>query len=367
MVQAEIDADNMNPIGSDNSQSFKPTQTKKGSLHGKISTPKSEKTLIADQKTASLITESPMPHVALNTKTSLRRPICPTGVRCEDSTFDETFYHPFSVQWEAESGSKRSVIISAGLNSRLRSQFVLCQESYDSYLRNYLKRKWQECTTTPDLFTIGEDFYALSREVFNVTHECFADAINQSSVLPFFCSRDPEDSVFGASGKWEDVEEKIVAGSGLPPFNPILSAKIVSSCEEGVKRARPYFRFFILPFDENGSLHEASKAEAFEGNIIATLNSGTLRLRHQRYFLNHDHFVGEVWKPMVPLALVVWLNEFYRILHPVPVDIEECLTLWAVENIGDSSVLDFRAISRAFPDRCRDADEKANVLCGWYN
>lgn len=246
------------------------------------------------------------------------------------------------LSWELSSGRRCSVEIGVELNSRLRSQFSLSEDFYSSHLCVFLKRKWHEMMTTSDLYTIRGEFYALCRELFDVSHECFADALNWSSVLPHFGSLDSEDSVFGTVGKWEDVQDNIVAGSGVPPFSSKVTSQIISTCEIGVKRARPYLRIFLLPLNKNGPLSAASNLDTFEGKINATLKSGTLRLRHHRYFLNPEKYDGEEWRPMMPLGLVVWINEFYRISHPVSVDIEDCLTLRAVGDVGDASVLDFQ-------------------------
>lgn len=159
----------------------------------------------------------------------------------------------------------------------------------------------------------------------------------------------------------------MIAGCGVPPFADEIIAELISPCEAKVKKARPYLRCFILPFNDDGSLALAANSETFEGTIIARVASGSLRMRHQRYFLNQSELQTEEWRPLTSFALVVWVNEFYRILKPVPVDTEDCMTLWAIENFGDADVLDFSEIARAFPEKCRDGHEKANLLCGWYN
>ena len=64
-------------------------------------------------------------------------------------------------------------------------------------------------TTTPSLYECLNRISALVAEIF-------ADGLNDSGVLPSFCSVDASDLWLGAAGRWETAERSIVAEVGNP-------------------------------------------------------------------------------------------------------------------------------------------------------
>lgn len=58
----------------------------------------------------------------------------------------------------------------------------------------------------------------LAKEVFSVSHDIFAEAVNRSEILPNFCSLDSDDAMFGSCASWIDQESKVKGRAGDPPF-----------------------------------------------------------------------------------------------------------------------------------------------------
>lgn len=70
------------------------------------------------------------------------------------------------------------------------------------------------------------------------------------------------------------------------------------------------------------------------------------------------------FRPMAKLTLAIGVNELYRILNPVPSDIEDCFSQWAVQAVGTAALLDFDSLWKSFPYRCRNGDEMATNSFG---
>lgn len=88
---------------------------------------------------------------------------------------------------------------------------------------SYVQRKYTEATNGVNPFTVSSSFYELCKAVADVTHELFADAINHSRVLQNFYSFDTCGSLaFGASGAWEDADDKVASGAGYLSFEDTI-------------------------------------------------------------------------------------------------------------------------------------------------
>lgn len=91
--------------------------------------------------------------------------------------------------------------------------------SFKAVFTSYLQHKYVCSLDGPNPFSVPASFYLLFKDIASIKHELFADSLNQTGMLPQFCSKDPTDQNFGSSGTWHDVEDKVIGVAGHPPFN----------------------------------------------------------------------------------------------------------------------------------------------------
>lgn len=285
----------------------------------------------------------------------------------QPQTDDSGLFHNdkamFHVSYTNPEGIKREICMDMDIKSRLEELYVNDDDSFQQMLTNYLIRKYEEVSHISFPYIGPPKFYELCRIVAHVTHELFADAINFSGILESFCSSDVCDEAFGSVGTWKDMETRIRGGAGIPPFSSKITDDIISSCNHHVRQDKPYCRFFILPFNEDGSFYVRKRHGDNLGEVLVVLEPKSLNFRHQREFFEAENCsVLKNWLPNCQTAVVVWINDSYRTTFPPPIDIEECFVAWALDTVGKSSVIQFDALRRAFPLSCRNGDEKANEL-----
>lgn len=145
-----------------------------------------------------------------------------------------------------QAGASKTVALEMAIKIRLEDLYERNNDGFDEMLKNYLIRKYEEIERIPFPYTGPATFYELCRIVSHVTHELFADAVNFSGVLDEFCSLGVCDKAFGAVRRWEDVEEGLTSGAGIPPFSPEVIEDIVLNCERRARGIKPYCRFYIL-------------------------------------------------------------------------------------------------------------------------
>ena len=102
-----------------------------------------------------------------------------------------------------------------------------------------------------DARTVSPFLYSLWALTSSITVELFADSLNESGVLPTYCSLDDGDQKLGSIGTWEDVEDSVEGAGGNPPFERCFLQNMVTVFDSGVRGTAPYCRCVLLPLGES--------------------------------------------------------------------------------------------------------------------
>ena len=161
----------------------------------------------------------------------------------------------FELAWSDD--AERDVVISTSPDkiARMERNCPLSKTAVKCLVQSYLQKKYKESSDALNPFTVHSSFYALFREIAGATHEMFADALNQSGEMDFYCSKELIDEKFGSQGPWQNVEEKVAGAVGHPPFNDSFLRKLLQSIANSLRTGRPYFRALLLPYRLDSELH----------------------------------------------------------------------------------------------------------------
>ena len=126
---------------------------------------------------------------------------------------------------------------------------------------------------------------------------------------------------------------------------PPLDTTIISSCETLLRKTKLFLQLLLLPFHGENILRTLSKDSNFNGENIVTFRPGQLHFRYQIDLLKTES-EGDYreWRAITDIALAVWVYEPYRIVFPVPTDINECFTIWVDDSADEVSGLAFLAL-----------------------
>ena len=271
----------------------------------------------------------------------------------------------FIVSWSDEMECPMQITTNMNLIHRLEKACILPSATFKLILPTYLQKKFTESKVSSNPFTVSKDFYKLFKALARVTHELFADAINQSGVLDYFCSKDVFDEQLGAVGNWNEVEDEVMGGVGHPPFNEKVLFNILKAAESGVTSGKPYFRAYLLPYQPETEMHRSITDVRTGGEIVAVIhpqNFGSF-LKHQRDFFEDEQDLDDNLDDFAtPLCIAVWINEAYRVQFPPPIDVEDCFALWSHKLFGSTECVNFQNVWRCFPNPSRCSKEMGDLF-----
>ena len=201
--------------------------------------------------------------------------------------------------------------------------------------------------------TVSPLLYSLWALTSSVTVELFADSLNESGVLPAYCSLDSEDQELGSLGTWEDVERSVRGGGGNPPFEKTFLRKMVDVFDSGARGTSPYCRCVLLPLGKTYGILERTSGLLSQGIMLLRIPPGSMSFKPQEgYFCSTTM---KRYHAFQELGLFIWRNRPYLEKHPPPIDVELMYLHWvAVACRNPSEVcVDIQAIRMAFPPALR--------------
>ena len=207
--------------------------------------------------------------------------------------------------------------------------------------------------------------YSLWVLTSSITVELFADALNESGVMPVYCSQEYDDHVFGSLGAWEDVENRFEGAGGNPPFERSFLQRMVTEFDNAAIGSSPYCRCVLLPLSGMYGMIDRTSGLSSQGIMLVTIPPGSLSFRQQEgYFTSRSL---KVYHGFQELGLFIWRNRPYMEKYPPPMDVELLYLHWvAVACRNPSKVnVDVEALQIAFPPSLRQTSNKLG-LCMKY-
>ncbi|PXF47002.1 hypothetical protein BWQ96_03192 [Gracilariopsis chorda] len=210
--------------------------------------------------------------------------------------------------------------------------------------------------------TVTPDLYALWSLTSCITVELFADSLNESGVLPNYCSRDEGDDLFGSIGIWEDVEDTIEGAGGNPPFETQFLHRMLDEFDKGARGSKPYCRCVLLPLGKTHGILERTHRLSSKAIMLVKIPAGCLSFKHQQgYFAFHSHPQKHGYQD---LGIFIWRNREYLGKYPPPNDVELLYMSWIARACHGASraVLLLPSFEKAFPKGLRDGCGKLSFF-----
>lgn len=223
--------------------------------------------------------------------------------------------------------------------------------TFEVELRRNLRRKYSiYCKSRAGV--IDPKWYTCWRKTSHVAVEMFADCVNESGILPRYCSLFPEDQKFGSVGKWEDTEDSTAGGVACPPFEVKLVRTIVEKFDDAVSKARPYCRILLLPLDFP-IVKNRMQSRSFRGELLAELRG--VKCFRARSLLHAFAPLKYEYYHWADLGVFIWVNREYHCQNPPARDIETTYLkcIGATCKSPSSSKIHRDSFKRAFPQELR--------------
>ena len=231
-----------------------------------------------------------------------------------------------------------------------------CEHRIHSYLREKFYAYSLGIMTYP--FRVPDSLFQLLQVTLSISHQMFTNPVLFSGATKSYSSEDRSDVCFGSCGTWTDFEGTVSGAAGQYFAESTSIIRFIKTMEKSVRKDTPYCRVIALPVTNDTELCSLIESEDLVGEKLAIIPRGSFLMLPRNIdifreglkesFLDEDE---ELYPDYI--VIMIWINEHYRMLNPVPADIDDCFLAWAASALGSTEEICISSFPRVFPLRLR--------------